>query len=32
MGGWIEKDHKADCKLLRDSDLKGLFYLDWDNF
>ncbi|CAG7556533.1 unnamed protein product [Fusarium equiseti] len=26
--GWIEKNHKADCKLLRDNDLKGLLSLD----
>ncbi|KAF9767899.1 hypothetical protein IL306_014868 [Fusarium sp. DS 682] len=30
--GWVEKDHKADCKLLRDGDLKGLFSLNWDDF
>ncbi|OBT86392.1 hypothetical protein VE02_05288 [Pseudogymnoascus sp. 03VT05] len=30
--GWNDKGHKADCKLLRDTDLKGLFSLDWDNF
>ncbi|KAG5655627.1 hypothetical protein KAF25_009126, partial [Fusarium avenaceum] len=30
--GWVEKDHKADCKLLRDGDLKGLFLLNWDDF
>jgi hypothetical protein len=24
--------HKADCKLLKDADLNGLFSLDWDNF
>ncbi|OBT60796.1 hypothetical protein VE03_09899 [Pseudogymnoascus sp. 23342-1-I1] len=30
--GWNEKDHKADCKILRDADLKGLFSLDLDKF
>ncbi|OBT84645.1 hypothetical protein VE02_07063 [Pseudogymnoascus sp. 03VT05] len=30
--GWNEKDHKSDCKLLRDDDLKGLFSFDWDKF
>ncbi|WZH45890.1 SET domain-containing protein [Fusarium acuminatum] len=29
---WVEKDHKTDCKLLRDGDLKGLFSLKWDDF
>jgi sulfatase maturation enzyme AslB (radical SAM superfamily) len=30
--GWVEKGHKADCKALRDSDLKGLLSLSWDDF
>jgi hypothetical protein len=30
--GWNKKGHKADCKLLKDTDLNGLFSLDWDNF
>ncbi|TVY60112.1 SET domain-containing protein 5 [Fusarium oxysporum f. sp. cubense] len=30
--GWSEKDHKVDCKLLCDGDLKGLFSLNWDDF
>jgi hypothetical protein len=30
--GWNEKGHKADCKLLKDADLKGLFSLNWDEF
>ncbi len=30
--GWNEKGHKADCKLFKDVDLKGLFSLNWDNF
>ncbi|KAF5637189.1 SET domain protein [Fusarium sp. NRRL 52700] len=30
--GWVKKDHKGDCKLLRDGDLKGLFFLNWDSF
>ncbi|KAJ4269774.1 hypothetical protein NW762_001442 [Fusarium torreyae] len=30
--GWVENGHKADCKLLRDPDLKGLFLLKWDEF
>ncbi|KAL5590192.1 hypothetical protein FOBRF1_013749 [Fusarium oxysporum] len=30
--GWSEKDHKVDCKLLCDSDLKGLLSLNWDDF
>ncbi|RDL41600.1 Uncharacterized protein BP5553_01579 [Venustampulla echinocandica] len=30
--GWNEKGHKADCKHLKDADLKGLFSLDWDKF
>ncbi|KAK7418595.1 hypothetical protein QQZ08_011179 [Neonectria magnoliae] len=30
--GWLDKGHKADCKLLQDGDLKGLFSLNWDEF
>ncbi|KAM0493506.1 hypothetical protein ACHAP8_009136 [Fusarium lateritium] len=30
--GWIEMDHKADCKLLRDGDLKGLLTLNEGHF
>ncbi|EXK24746.1 hypothetical protein FOMG_18549 [Fusarium oxysporum f. sp. melonis 26406] len=30
--GWSEKDHKIDCKLLCDGDLKGLLSLNWDDF
>ncbi|KUJ13426.1 uncharacterized protein LY89DRAFT_591828, partial [Mollisia scopiformis] len=30
--GWSEKCHKADCKLLKDSDLNGLISLKGDNF
>ncbi|KIW21822.1 uncharacterized protein PV07_12754, partial [Cladophialophora immunda] len=30
--GWNENNHKADCKLLKDADLKGLFSLHWDKF
>lgn len=30
--GWNENNHKADCKLLKDDDLKGLFSLHWDKF
>ncbi|KAK6591858.1 set domain-containing protein 5 [Botrytis cinerea] len=30
--GWNEKGHKADCKILKDADLNGLFSLDWDDF
>ncbi|KAI9862945.1 MAG: hypothetical protein M1813_004118 [Trichoglossum hirsutum] len=30
--GWNEKGHKADCKLLKDPDLRGLFILKWDEF
>ncbi|KAF2108247.1 hypothetical protein BDV96DRAFT_504933 [Lophiotrema nucula] len=28
--GWNERGHKADCKLLKDPDLRGLFVLKWD--
>ncbi|KAH6613217.1 hypothetical protein C7974DRAFT_322137 [Boeremia exigua] len=28
--GWVEKGHKTDCKMLKDSDLRGLFTLEWD--
>ncbi|KAI8623900.1 heterokaryon incompatibility protein-domain-containing protein [Xylariaceae sp. FL1651] len=30
--GWNEKGHKADCKPLRDPDLRGLFILKWGEF
>ena len=30
--GWKEKGHRADCKLLKDPDLQGLFALKWDEF
>ncbi|KAH8812463.1 hypothetical protein F5884DRAFT_310434 [Xylogone sp. PMI_703] len=30
--GWNGKGHKLDCKLLKNSDLKGLFSLNWDKF
>lgn len=30
--GWTEKGHKADCKLLKDPDLRGLFAHKWDEF
>ncbi|KAH8699373.1 hypothetical protein GQ44DRAFT_753649 [Phaeosphaeriaceae sp. PMI808] len=28
--GWNEGGHKADCKLLKDPDFRGLFFLKWD--
>ncbi|KAG6299776.1 hypothetical protein E4U45_004317 [Claviceps purpurea] len=28
--GWNTKAHKADCKFLRDPDLRGLFLIKWD--
>ncbi|MCJ1382121.1 hypothetical protein MMC17_005233 [Xylographa soralifera] len=30
VAGWNDKGHKADCKLLKDPDLRGLFVLKWD--
>lgn len=30
--GWNDKNHKADCKLLKDSDVHAMFTLDWDSF
>jgi hypothetical protein len=27
--GWKEKGHKADCKILKDADLRGLLGSDW---
>jgi hypothetical protein len=27
--GWNEKRHKADCKMLKDADLRGLLGLQW---
>ncbi|KAJ8123774.1 hypothetical protein ONZ43_g350 [Nemania bipapillata] len=32
LAGWNEKGHKADCKLLKDPDLRGLFGFNWDEF
>ena len=32
VAGWNEKGHKANCKLLKDPDLRGLFVLQWDEF
>ncbi|RDA85398.1 hypothetical protein CP532_1949 [Ophiocordyceps camponoti-leonardi (nom. inval.)] len=32
MTAWFEKSHKKDCKLLQDSDLRSLLFLDWDKF
>ncbi|PGH26701.1 hypothetical protein AJ80_01647 [Polytolypa hystricis UAMH7299] len=32
VAGWNEKGHKANCKLLEDTDLRGLFVLRWDEF
>ncbi|KAI0914716.1 heterokaryon incompatibility protein-domain-containing protein [Ustulina deusta] len=32
VAGWNEKGHKADCKLLGDPDLRGLFVFNWDEF
>ncbi|KAI1419748.1 hypothetical protein F5Y12DRAFT_720345 [Xylaria sp. FL1777] len=32
VAGWNEKGHKADCKLLKDPDLRGLFVFNWDKF
>lgn len=30
--GWSVKGHKAQCKLLKDPDLRALFVLRWDEF
>jgi len=30
--GWKEKGHKADCKLLKDPDLRGFFLLRWGEY
>ncbi|KAF1842000.1 uncharacterized protein K460DRAFT_370009 [Cucurbitaria berberidis CBS 394.84] len=30
--GWDKGGHKADCRLLKDADLRGLFVLKWDQF
>ncbi|KAH7409864.1 hypothetical protein DE146DRAFT_674726 [Phaeosphaeria sp. MPI-PUGE-AT-0046c] len=32
VAGWNEKGHKADCKLLKDPDLRGLFVPKWEEF
>jgi hypothetical protein len=30
--GWNEGGHKADCKLLKDADLRDFFVVPWDQF
>ncbi|KAN0070170.1 SET domain containing protein [Elaphomyces granulatus] len=30
--GWNEKGHRDNCKLLKDPDLRGLFFFKWDEF
>ncbi|KID66895.1 SET domain-containing protein 5, partial [Metarhizium brunneum ARSEF 3297] len=32
VAGWNKNGHKADCKLLKDEDLRSLFTTDWDKF
>ncbi|KAI9782000.1 MAG: hypothetical protein M1839_005593 [Geoglossum umbratile] len=32
IAGWNENGHKADCKLLKDPDLRRLFLMKWDVF
>ncbi|KAH7205909.1 hypothetical protein DER44DRAFT_317826 [Fusarium oxysporum] len=32
LRGWNEKGHKADCKMLRDGNFKGLFSIKWGEF
>ncbi|KAK6336449.1 hypothetical protein TWF696_002002 [Orbilia brochopaga] len=32
VAGWSQKGHKADCKLLKDPDLRGMFLMNWDVF
>ncbi|KAF5627838.1 mynd finger and set [Fusarium sp. NRRL 25303] len=32
LRGWKENGHKEDCKILRDSNFKGLFSIKWDEF
>lgn len=32
VAGWNKNGHKADCKLLKDEDLRSLFTNDWDKF
>ncbi|KAG8417527.1 hypothetical protein J3458_005024 [Metarhizium acridum] len=31
VAGWNKNGHKADCKLLRNKDLRSLFISDWEN-
>lgn len=30
--GWEQKQHKKDCRLVRDRDVSGLFQLQWNKF
>ncbi|RCI10379.1 hypothetical protein L249_4382 [Ophiocordyceps polyrhachis-furcata BCC 54312] len=32
IAAWIDKGHKHDCKILQDSELRGLLFMDWDRF
>ncbi|EXA01920.1 hypothetical protein NW765_003500 [Fusarium oxysporum] len=32
LRGWNEKGHKADCKMIRDGNFKGLFSIKWGEF
>ncbi|KHN96200.1 SET domain-containing protein 5 [Metarhizium album ARSEF 1941] len=32
VAGWDNNSHKADCKLLKDADLRSLFTFDWETF
>ncbi|KAF2682896.1 hypothetical protein K458DRAFT_443613 [Lentithecium fluviatile CBS 122367] len=30
--GWKEKGHETECKILKDSDFRGIFHLKWNTF
>ncbi|ESU11760.1 hypothetical protein FGSG_12801 [Fusarium graminearum PH-1] len=30
--GWNENSHKADCRILKNEDVKGLFLVKWGEF
>ncbi|KAF2120400.1 hypothetical protein BDV96DRAFT_683838 [Lophiotrema nucula] len=30
--GWVEKGHKAECKVLKDPDWRAMLHLKWDEF
>ena len=32
MTGWKDKNHKIDCKMLKNADVRSLFTFKWHDF